>query len=222
MANTYLKGVLGFKGSRGYSAYETAVQHGFQGTEAQWLATLGTSSTFTQGIARYTTSSTGETTFALPNSYIDSDHSFVDVYVNGIRRNSSEYTIVGRNVVLTNGLEVVGTVVELTSLSMATNNLPMITYTGQLLEVDPGREDVEVNLPTGVTVNSKVMSVMSSEDNVNWVYNTEETSRADGMAYVSKVTLDGENQKLRITIINSSSTSQQKDCYYKIVFLNLN
>ena len=32
-----LKGKLGFKGERGYSAYEIAVQHGYEGTEEQWV-----------------------------------------------------------------------------------------------------------------------------------------------------------------------------------------
>ena len=40
MANNYLRGVLGFKGERGFSAYEIAVQNGFIGSEKQWLATL--------------------------------------------------------------------------------------------------------------------------------------------------------------------------------------
>lgn len=34
--NNNLRGKLGFKGERGYSAYEIAVQNGYTGTEAQW------------------------------------------------------------------------------------------------------------------------------------------------------------------------------------------
>ena len=40
--DTNLKGSLGYKGERGYSAYEIAVQNGFLGTEEEWLETLGT------------------------------------------------------------------------------------------------------------------------------------------------------------------------------------
>ena len=40
--DTNLKGSLGYKGERGYSAYEIAVQNGFSGTEEEWLETLGT------------------------------------------------------------------------------------------------------------------------------------------------------------------------------------
>jgi len=35
------KGALGFKGERGYSAYEIAVQNGYEGTEQQWIEHFG-------------------------------------------------------------------------------------------------------------------------------------------------------------------------------------
>lgn len=35
------KGALGFKGERGYSAYEIAVQNGYEGTEQQWIDHFG-------------------------------------------------------------------------------------------------------------------------------------------------------------------------------------
>jgi hypothetical protein len=35
--NKKLTGSIGFKGERGYSAYEIAVQNGYDGTEEQWL-----------------------------------------------------------------------------------------------------------------------------------------------------------------------------------------
>lgn len=37
-SNNKAIGTLGFKGERGYSAYEIAVQHGYIGTEDEWLA----------------------------------------------------------------------------------------------------------------------------------------------------------------------------------------
>lgn len=36
-----LEGELGYKGERGYSAYEIAVQNGYQGTEQEWIAHFG-------------------------------------------------------------------------------------------------------------------------------------------------------------------------------------
>lgn len=35
------KGALGFKGERGYSAYEIAVKNGYQGTEQEWIDHFG-------------------------------------------------------------------------------------------------------------------------------------------------------------------------------------
>ena len=37
---------------RGYSAYEIAVQHGFEGTEADWLASLNATSATVNGQSR--------------------------------------------------------------------------------------------------------------------------------------------------------------------------
>ena len=60
-----LRGVLAYKGERGYSAYEIAVQNGFIGTEQHWLATLGTSSHFNEDSIIHT-STAGQTNFNLP------------------------------------------------------------------------------------------------------------------------------------------------------------
>ena len=40
-STTDAKGVLGFKGERGYSAYEIAVKNGYQGTEQEWIDHFG-------------------------------------------------------------------------------------------------------------------------------------------------------------------------------------
>ena len=40
-STTDAKGVLGFKGERGYSAYEIAVLHGYEGTEQDWIDHFG-------------------------------------------------------------------------------------------------------------------------------------------------------------------------------------
>ena len=121
-----LKGKLGFKGERGYSAYEIAVQNGFEGSEQDWLATLGTSSHFQQNKVTYTTETANETTFDLPTTY--TSNCFVDVYVEGERLNSDEYTIntTTNKVILTTPLEVIGTKVEIVMITMSTNNLPIV------------------------------------------------------------------------------------------------
>lgn len=121
-----LKGKLGYKGERGFSAYEIAVQNGFKGTEQDWLATLGTSSHFQQNKVTHTTIAANETIFDLPTAYTSS--SFADVYVEGERLNSDEYTIdsTTNKVILTTPLEVIGTKVEIVMITMSTNNLPIV------------------------------------------------------------------------------------------------
>lgn len=118
-----LKAKLGFKGERGYSAYEIAVQNGFEGTEQDWLATLGTSSHLTQDTVSYT-STEGQTDFDLPASY--TSDTFVDVYVDGSRLTSDDYTISNNKIVLTTGL-VTGKKVEIVEMTMSTNSLPIVT-----------------------------------------------------------------------------------------------
>lgn len=86
----YLRGVLGFKGERGYSAYEIAVQNGYIGTERDWLAQLGTSAYFFKDSVVYTATA-NQTSFKLPESY--TSNSCVDVYVEGFRLPSNKYTV---------------------------------------------------------------------------------------------------------------------------------
>lgn len=121
----YLRGVLGFKGERGYSAYESALLNGFVGTEQDWLATLGTSSHFNEESVIHT-STAGQTSFDLPSSY--TSNSFIDVYVNGLRLNSNEFTIntSTKKINLVGVTLTVNQVVEIVVLTMSTNALPII------------------------------------------------------------------------------------------------
>ena len=128
MANTYLKGVLGFKGERGYSAYEIAVQNGFKGTEQDWLATIGQASIFDTNRTLYTTTTANETTFDLPSAYLTSDYSAVSIFINGISLNQNAYTVNDetRKLILTNALEKIGTEVEIVVSTISTNALPIV------------------------------------------------------------------------------------------------
>lgn len=123
MANNYLRGVLGFKGERGYSAYEVAVRNGYKGSEKDWLATLGTTSHFDKKSEIYTATA-GQTEFNLPGYY--TSNSFIDVYVEGEHLDSTEYTLTDDEITLTNAITVEGTKVEIIILTMSTNNLPIV------------------------------------------------------------------------------------------------
>lgn len=119
MANNYLRGVLGFKGERGYSAYDIAVQNGFKGSEKQWLATIGTTNSFTGKEAIYTTQSDNESVFNLPSEY--TSNSVVDVYLDGVRLTNTMYTInaTERTITLKNPV-IKGTQVEIEVLTILT------------------------------------------------------------------------------------------------------
>lgn len=124
--STELVGSVGWKGERGYSAYEVALNNGFEGTEQDWLATLGTSSHFKEDKTIYTTTATNEKTLNLPSFY--TQDSFIDIYVEGLRLNTNEYSIntSTKKITLVNALPVIGTKVEIVCLTMSTNSLPIV------------------------------------------------------------------------------------------------
>lgn len=71
MSNYYLRGKLIPKGERGYSAYEIAVQHGFIGTEEEWLDSLhaGTEAVIVQEIESTSSNGTIPSTLAVWTKY---------------------------------------------------------------------------------------------------------------------------------------------------------
>ena len=125
MTENVIKGYLAIKGEQGLSAYEVAVENGFEGSEQDWLATLGTSSFFSQyPIVHNTTEATFD--FDLPNEYING--SFVDAYVDGLHVSNSEYSIQendGNYIVHFNEAIPSGKSVELVVTEITTNNLPI-------------------------------------------------------------------------------------------------
>lgn len=127
MSAINLKATPCFKGERGYSAYEVAVQNGFVGTEQDWLAMLGTSSKYERIIEVYTTTEENETTFDIPGNY--TSNSFVEVYVEGSKIDADSFTINAEEnkVILTNALSIIGTKVEVILSTFSTNDLPIVT-----------------------------------------------------------------------------------------------
>ena len=122
---TTLQGTVGFKGEKGDSAYQVAVKNGFIGTEKDWLATLGTTNYVGETKATFV-GSQGQKEFGLPTGY--TSESVVEVYIEGERLNSNEYTIntANRTLTLTNAISVNGTTVEIVLLAMASFELPIV------------------------------------------------------------------------------------------------
>ena len=86
----YLRGQLCIKGEKGDSAYQVAVKNGFQGTESQWLSTLGSSVYLSKDSTVYTATA-NQAVFTLPDSY--SNVCCLDVFVNGFKLAQNAYTI---------------------------------------------------------------------------------------------------------------------------------
>lgn len=172
-----LRGVLAYKGERGYSAYEVAVQKGFIGTEQDWLATLGTSSHFNENSVIYT-STASQTSFDLPSNY--TSNSFIDVYVNGLRLNSNEYTIntSTKKINLVGVTLTAGQTVEIVVLTMATNALPIV----ETINAQATNETAAGTKAVYNYVEGKVTTLNNSINTVNSSLNTFKTSTNNALA----------------------------------------
>lgn len=98
---------------------KTAVEQ-FEAMKDELIANVKKISYLKESKATYTTTTENENTFKLPSEYTIT--SMVWVYVNGMKLNVDEYTIDTENsmVVLTNTLDVIGTVVELLVFRLTT------------------------------------------------------------------------------------------------------
>ena len=123
------KGILGWRGPKGLSAYDIALQNGFVGTEQEWLSTLGTSSHFTEDKTIYYTNDRNENVLQLPESYLNKDFSTLNLYINGMRILAQDYTIneTARTITLANPIVEIGTEVEMVVLTITTNDLPIMS-----------------------------------------------------------------------------------------------
>lgn len=130
MEEQALRGVLGFKGECGDSAYIVAVKNGFVGSEKDWLATLGTSSHFERESYIYSTeidrSLINSVGIPLPAKY--TSNSFIEIRINGISLNSNEYGInlLDGTIPLKGIFVEEGSIVELVLFTMSTNELPIV------------------------------------------------------------------------------------------------
>ncbi len=169
-----LRGVLGFKGERGYSAYEVAVQNGFEGTEQDWLATLGTSQHASKTSTEYITTQDNETELDLPSEYMPND-SLVDIYVDGIKIYFDRYTIdySNKKIKLLDAIPNTGEKVEIVVFTFASNSLPIVETidenstndtspsTKSVYEYIKGKEDTQSAI--NKTVDNKISAI---EDNL--------------------------------------------------------
>ena len=241
--STTLKTSLGFKGERGYSAYEVAVKNGFVGTEKDWLATLGTTNYVGETKATFV-GSQGQKEFGLPTDY--TSESVVEVYIEGERLNSNEYTIssANRTLTLTNAISVNGTTVEVVLLAMASHELPIVetinaastnettpgtkavydfvtsrvvTLAGSVSGIGIGETKIiDLDYPTGFTVhNTLIIGKMVSSNNA-YYDSVDLTDTTNGFPKIVTIALI--DSGIRIWLKNTS-TSEARIGYYKITLL---
>ena len=124
--NNALRGVLAYKGERGYSAYEIAVKNGYVGSEKDWLSQLGTSSHLDVYKIVYTIGAI-QSGFDIPENY--TSNSYIDIYINGLKLNMNEYRLnpFTQQIELINMTLEEGAIVEIVVLTMSTNDLPIVS-----------------------------------------------------------------------------------------------
>ena len=170
-ASTQFKATPGFKGEKGDSAYQIAVNNGFIGTERDWLATIGTTNYVGEEKATYLAGA-GDTIFGLPTTY--TSESVVEVFIEGAKLNSSLYTInqSERTVVLTNAIAVDKTTVEVVLLKMASYELPIVETINESStnETTPGTKAVynfvKASLPTIEVITGSVSGIGIGETKI--------------------------------------------------------
>lgn len=131
MEKNILNGYIGFKGEEGLSAYDIAVANGFEGTEKDWLANLGTSSIFDQ-YKKVVTTSAETSKMDAPDEYTNT--AFIEIFENGLRLNKNQYTITNNTnddgsekyeITFNPAIES-GKTLEIVTTKMTTNNLPIV------------------------------------------------------------------------------------------------
>lgn len=241
-----LRGVLGFKGERGYSAYEVAVRNGFKGTEQDWLANLGLSSHFERCSNIYTITEVNTTQINIPDCY--NNNAFIDVYVEGERLNSDEYTVDEEinKIVLVNAIDTVPTRVEVITLIMSTNSLPIVTtinsnstnkttpgtkavydlfknsiatVTGNIQKIAAGDTlKADVDYPEGFNKdNCTIIAKLVSSNNVYYDTNNNEQT-VDGFPEIDVIALT--DSVIRVWMKNANSTDERNG-YFKIILMKI-
>ena len=190
-----LRGTVGFKGEKGDSAYDIAVRNGFEGTEQDWLATLGAMGSNELPIV--TTISDTSTDTTAPSAKT----------VNTMKKG------------LETKIEDLGTVIGNLSLAidnkMNFDNIAVVT--GSKSGIEAGSTViVDVNYPDGFTqANTVIIGKMISSNN-NYYDTSDVTSTASGYPVIKMVALT--SSTIRIWLTNTNSTEARAG-HFKITLL---
>jgi hypothetical protein len=190
-----LRGVLGFKGEKGDSAYDIAVKNGFQGTEQDYLATLGAS---------------GKDELPIVTTINDSSTDTVAPSAKAVNTMKKE---------LNKNVSDLGNVVGNLSLAidnkMNFDNIAVIT--GSQSGIGAGATAiVDVNYPSGFNqANTVIIGKMISSNN-NYYDTSDVTPTTNGFPTIKMIALT--SSTIRIWLTNTNSTEARAG-HFKITLL---
>ena len=190
-----LKATVGFKGESGDSAYEIAVKNGFEGTEQDWLATLG---------------SLGQN--ELPIVTTISDSSLDTVAPSAKAVNTMKKAIMQE-------IEEMGN--DMGALSLAIDNKMnfsnIAVVTGSKSGIGAGETlIIDVNYPSGFTqANTVIVGKMISSNN-NYYDTADLTPTTNGFPVIKMIALT--SSTIRIWLTNTNSTEARAG-HFKITLL---
>lgn len=191
----YLRGQLGFKGEKGDSAYDIAVKNGFEGTEQDWLATLG---------------ALGKDELPIVTTISDSSTDTVAPSAKAV--NTMKKAIMAEIDEMGNGMGALSIAID---NKMNFSNIAVVT--GSQSGIGAGQTViVDVNYPSGFTqANTVIIGKMISSNN-NYYDTSDTTPTASGFPTIKMVALT--SSTIRIWLTNTNSTEARAG-HFKITLL---
>lgn len=190
-----LKGTVGFKGEKGDSAYDIAVKNGFEGTEQDWLATLG---------------ALGSNELPIVTTITDSSTDTVAPSAKAV--NTMKKAIMQEIEDMGNGVGALSIAVD---NKLNFDNIAVVT--GSQSGIGAGETKiVDVNYPDGFTqMNTVIIGKMISSNN-NYYDTSDTTPTASGFPTIKMIALT--SSTIRIWLTNTNNTEARAG-HFKITLL---
>lgn len=190
-----LKGVVGFKGEKGDSAYDIAVKNGFEGTEQDWLATLG---------------ALGKDELPIVTTITDSSTDTVAPSAKAV--NTMKKEIMQEIDEMGNGMGALSIAID---NKLNFDNIAVIT--GSQSGIGAGATVItDVNYPSGFNqANTVIIGKMISSNN-NYYDTSDVTPTASGFPTIKMIALT--SSTIRIWLTNTNSTEARAG-HFKITLL---
>lgn len=191
----YLRGRVGFKGEDGDSAYDIAVKNGFEGTEQDWLATLGSLGSNELPIVTTITDSSTDTTAPSARAV-----------------NTMKKAIMQEIDDMGNGIGALSIAID---NKLNFDNIAVVT--GSQSGIGAGTTViVDVNYPSGFNQTNTVIIGKMISSNSNYYDTRDLTPTASGFPVIKMIALT--SATIRIWLTNTNSTEARAG-HFKITLL---